>query len=131
MKKIFVLGAISLMLLAVVLSGCQNTAGQASRVTTIRANSCDADTNCEVNQLVASNGIISNSGLTVTGTTMIGRIGISDDVIFHWDNGPIKINKGLLVNEGDLSVNNLAGNGNAYACIGPNGNLFRSDTACR
>jgi hypothetical protein len=33
--------------------------------------------------------------------------------------------------EGNLIVNNLAGNGEAYACIGENGQLFRSDRPCR
>jgi hypothetical protein len=104
MKKAFIFGAISLFLLAFVLSGCQNTVGEATRVTTVNANSCNADTNCEVNQLVATSGIISNAGLTVAGVTKIGLIGISNDAIYKWDGGFMKINNGITVNDNIAGV---------------------------
>ena len=78
MKKVFVFGAISLILLIVVLSGCQkNVAGEATAIAKgIRANSCDADNMCETNNLntnriIAGKVVIADSSVAGSSETNV------------------------------------------------------------
>ena len=77
-----------------------------SQSTNIKANSCDADSVCEVAKTISTN----------KGST--SALWLTSDV------------KEVIV-VGNLSVNALAGNGTAYACIDSYGKIFRSLIACR
>ena|SRR3989344_2724709 len=73
---------------------------------TVRANSCDADTICEVAKTIS----------TRTGST--SALTLTSDV------------KKVIV-EGSLLATNLAGNGSAYVCVDKTGNLYRSSISCK
>ena len=73
---------------------------------TVSANSCDADSICEVAKTVS----------TQAGST--SALMLTSDV------------KKVIV-DGSLSATKLAGTGNAYACVDSTGNLYRSLTACK
>ena len=126
MKKIFVFGTLSLFLLAIVLSGCQNVGeAKAKPVSQIKATSCDADSVCEANSLNTK---------YITTTAVKG----DGDLTLTTDNGGLILNpdKKSVVVEGTLmadyfSVTTLAGDGIAYACIDDDGKIFRSLTPCR
>src|SRR3989338_5156581 len=54
MKKLFVFGTISLMVLVVILSGCAVGKATATTTSQIKANSCDADSVCEVAKTIST-----------------------------------------------------------------------------
>lgn len=70
----------------------------------VKANSCDADSVCEVAKTISSKG---TSDLILTSA--------ANDVI---------------VKDVNFLITNLSGSGNAYACIDSNGQIFRSQTPC-
>jgi hypothetical protein len=53
MRKQLFIGIISIFLLVLMLSGCQNNIGKATAIKTVRASSCDLDKQCETQSLTA------------------------------------------------------------------------------
>ena len=143
MKKMLVFGFISLIAMIVVLSGCSNIAGRAGAVVKpVIANSCDADSICEVAKTVSTRaGSTSSLVLTsdnkfvvVDGTIDIGNLRIGGKSVSTIPGSTSSLvltadNKFVVV-DGTLSATSLYGTGNAYACLDGEGKLFRSTKPC-
>lgn len=83
-----------------------------SVVQIIDANSCSADSNCEINNVVANKG----SFESILGVGQFFKVeNVNGTAEARFDN---------------IEFNNLHGSGNAYACLDSQGKLFRSQTPC-
>ncbi|MBI5803868.1 hypothetical protein HY450_01350 [Candidatus Pacearchaeota archaeon] len=113
----------------------------------IKANSCDADNICEVNQVSGQVGFFDSveaNDLDVNGAThlkdtlrvekdsqMIGMLSVSGPIVASIIDASEEVDI-----DGDLEVSNVAtfhslnGNGTGYACLDSAGNLFRKQTPC-
>ena len=116
MKKIFLVWGLVVLSLFIIACGPplakddNALAGQAVRGQ-VNANSCSKDDTCEVNNIVGNKADFKGS----IHTGFLSVRNINDDAR-------------TLLNS--LSVTNLAGAGNAFACVDTNGQLFRSTVPC-
>jgi len=110
---------------------------------TVSANSCDADSICEVAKTVSTqagstsalmltsdvkkvivDGSLSAGSVFINGKTVSTNVGSTSALMLTSD-----VKKVIV--DGSLSATKLAGTGNAYACVDSTGNLYRSLTACK
>src|SRR3989338_6399671 len=142
MKKLFVFGTISLMVLVVILSGCAVGKATATTTSQIKANSCDADSVCEVAKTISTpagstsalmltsdvkavmvDGSLSAGSVTINGKTISTLAGSTSALMLTSDVKAVTI-------DGKLSATGLAGTGSAYVCVDRFGTVFRSLTPC-
>ena len=147
MKKLFVFGTISLMVLVVILSGCAVGKATATTTSQIKANSCDADSVCEVAKTIStpagstsalmltsdvkavmvdgslSAGTVNAGSVTIVGKTISTLAGSTSALMLTSDVKAVTI-------DGKLSATGLAGTGSAYVCVDRFGTVFRSLTPC-
>ena|SRR3989344_2180796 len=145
MKRIFFFGTISLMVLVIILSGC--AVGKATATTQLKANSCDADSVCEVAKTIStpagstsalmltsdvkavmvdgslSAGTVNAGSVTIVGKTISTLAGSTSALMLTSDVKAVTI-------DGKLSATGLAGTGSAYVCVDRFGTVFRSLTPC-
>lgn len=104
----------------------------------VRANSCDADTICEVAKTVST---AAGSGSALLLTSDAKQVFVDGSVAVTGSLSSPKLTGGgtalVLTSgtkqvfvDGSLSSTNLVGTGNAYVCVGSNGVIYRSLTAC-
>ena len=127
------------------LSGCEQSIDPTAK---IAANSCDADDVCEVAKTISTRkgsssalrlmsdaGPVNVEGPLAAESLIAGRVSIDGKIISTTAGSTSALvlasDVGFVIVEGDLSIPKLRGKGNAYACLGTNGNLFRSDVPCK
>ena len=147
MKRIFFFGTISLMVLVIILSGCAVGKATATTTSQIKANSCDADSVCEVAKTIStpagstsalmltsdvkavmvdgslSAGTVNAGSVTIVGKTISTLAGSTSALMLTSDVKAVTI-------DGKLSATGLAGTGSAYVCVDRFGTVFRSLTPC-
>ena len=113
---------------------------------------CNADSICEVNNLLSTDtisiqgewphNVLLDGGAIAANTgsfesSLTANYLEAKDVIYQSGNFPYTtlidggtIMANVLIAEGYLKVKNYTGNGNAYACIDSTGKLFRKNSPC-
>lgn len=126
MKKI-VFVIMSILLLAIVLTGCQEV-GKATIVTKeVRATSCDADDICDIKSVInPRDGIVKINGDLKTSKNIYGG-----GLILTDSSNQQSTYNGYGIAVSNVNVKKMTGTGNAYVCVDSLGNLFRSDTPCK
>ena len=93
-----------------------------SKFANVRANSCNADSICEVNNLTVSSNIITkNLTVSVLGADHINSTSIK--LLGDANAEYIFVKKGI-------SAKFLAGSGDGYVCVNRYGDLYRKSTPC-
>lgn len=108
----------------------------------IRANSCNADGNCEMDSatihtlFLHGKTISTNEGSNLVldagegrNSVMIGDLFFKGKTIGTGEGHNLILSPGN--GENEIMINGLEGEGNAYLCINENGGIFRSNDPCR
>lgn len=107
---------------------------------TLSANSCDADTICEMKNARVSeiivDGATKTNTLTVVGTSYFGNSKISDVlgvVTKNITTSYLTTTNNMIasyIGAKDLTLTSMTGSGNGYVCVNYLGKIYRSQKAC-